>query len=660
MALCSPYQVCLKNDKLLFLFKDQTTELCKLSTDIIVDFWRLITENYKGHLGDFQWLTLGAYSPTLDHVKFPEGLSDKHFCNTAISGAELEAIKRYIYKIKCQKSQAPLHVQLNYVIQGAVLFSNLVGVSQKHLNAIIRYNAQRNTSLESFIQNPFAFRPKGVPINEIDAIALQLGFDKAYRTLGIVTFIIEEAMNNQGDMYVSLDTITFQLTKLGCSALNVWELLNASSQEFVCVSKDEIYLKYVYEIQEFIVENLCDYLEADAEEWKELKGELGEKITNAIDSWETTNDIQLAKEQRKAVEWFLLGRRVFSVCGSAGTGKSLVIKVMVELGEALWGWRITCMAPTGKASMRLPKGCTIHRYLAENDLKEALGSARSIDSPDVIIIDETSMADVALIKSLMEASSPKQFVFVGDDAQLPPVRWGNFYKEIIRSKAISHLRLVHTFRNKLGILNLANKIRNGERLTKQDLNNTECTTLLEPVDLVEYLSTDAQIISPTRDYGNGGVSKLNTIVHQKVYKTASSHPCPTETVIITKNYYDPESGKLNASNGDIGQFMEYKKKFAYVKLDRTGIVVKVSREDVELAHALTVHKTQGSEYDVVLLVLLDVPRPLATRELLYTAVTRAKKRLVIISDPQTLQLCAKQQMNKRKCKLGEYLDACLA
>lgn len=650
----------LKDGQITFMFTDgEHVQINKTATSIITDAWRMITENYKSTITNLKWLALGAYSTTLNDVKFPTGLCEKNLTRT-----ELDGIKRYIYKIKAQRSQAPLENQLEYIVQGAVLLSNLQNIPAKHLQTIVRYNAQRNTSLQQFLEHPFTFRPKGVPINTIDTIATQLGFDKVYRIKGIVACVIEDAMNTQGDMFVSLDTIMFQLTKLGyCHNRDkVWEILE--DIQFICISKDEVYLKYVYDIQDFIVEILLDYLEQDAENWQELKGALGEKITSSIDSWETSNSIQLSKQQRKAVEWFLVGRRIFSVCGGAGTGKSLVIRVMCELGEQLWGWRIICLAPTGKASMRLPNGSTIHRYIAEYELKESLGGTS--DSPDVIIVDETSMADVALIKSLLESSSPRQWVFVGDDAQLPPVRWGNFYKEIIRSKAISHVRLTQTFRNKLGILELANKIRNGEKLTKQDLNNTEVTTILDPIDLTVFMSSEMtkpppQIISPTREYGDGGVSKLNSIVHQQMFGIAgvSPHPCPSETVIVTKNYYDPEEGKLTCSNGDVGQFMEYKKKFAYVKLDRTGIVVKVSREDVELAHALTVHKTQGSEYDVVILVLLDVPRMLATRELLYTAVTRAKKKLVIVSDVQTLQLCAKQQMSKRKCKLGEYLDACL-
>jgi exodeoxyribonuclease V alpha subunit len=105
--------------------------------------------------------------------------------------------------------------------------------------------------------------------------------------------------------------------------------------------------------------------------------------------------------------------------------------------------------------------------------------------------------------------------------------------------------------------------------------------------------------------------------------------------------------------------MDYKQKTARVKLDRNGVIVKVAREDMELAHALTVHKTQGSEYDVVILVLLDVPRMLANRELLYTAVTRAKRKLYVVSDEVTIGLCMRQQISTRKCKLAEYLDACL-
>lgn len=666
--MASPINVLFNDSKIVLTFRDRDPYLInKVATSIIVDSWKLLTENYKGTQPNLGWLALGTYSQDLSTITFPQGLSDKHWQKTGISSTELEGIKRYIYKIKAQKSQAPLEVQLQHIVHGAILLSTLQEVSAKNLNTIVRYNAQRNVSLQHFMEHPFAFRPKGVPISVIASIATQLGFDEDYCVKGMAAYVIDEVMNTQGDMYVSLETIMFHLTRLGLctNRQRIWDLLNTPNSkhiQFKCVSTDEIYLQYVYDIQDYIVDKLLDYLEQDAENWKELKE--NSKITTAIDQWESTNGIQLSKPQRKAVEWFLLGRRIFSVCGGAGTGKSLVIRVMCELGEALYNWKITCLAPTGKASMRLPKGSTIHRYLAEVEMKEV--TKASPDPPDVIIVDETSMADVTLVKNLLESSTPRQWVFVGDDAQLPPVRWGNFYKEIIGSKAISHVRLKHTFRNKLGILELANKIRNGEKLTKQDLNNSEVTTFLEPVDLEDTITTmtgnpPPQIISPTREFGSGGVSKLNTIMHQKIFgSTAGVHPCPSETVIVTKNYYDPDKGKLAASNGDVGQFVEYKKKFAYIKLDRTGTTVKVSKEDVELAHALTVHKTQGSEYDVVILVLLDVPRMLATRELLYTAVTRAKKKLVIISDPQTLQLCTKQQMSLRKCKLSEYLDVCLA
>ena len=194
-------------------------------------------------------------------------------------------------------------------------------------------------------------------------------------------------------------------------------------------------------------------------------------------------------------------------------------------------------------------------------------------------------------------------------------------------------------------------------------------TLISPVNISKTLDglwknkpDNPQIITPTREIGDGSVDKMNTVIHEKLYGATTTPkilPCPEESVIITKNYYSPEGSRLLCSNGDIGEFVEYKKKAVYIKLDRTKEVVKVGKEDMELAHALTVHKTQGSEYDVVILVLVDVPRPLANRELLYTAVTRAKRKLYIISDEATLSLCMRQQISKRKCKLAEYLDACL-
>ncbi len=390
--------------------------------------------------------------------------------------------------------------------------------------------------------------------------------------------------------------------------------------------------------------------------------------------------------------------------GGPGTGKTTTINGIIQFFGAK-NLKISLAAPTGRAAKRMSEATgyeakTIHRLLEVNGVvndKDASSHGeflRNEENPletDVVIVDEMSMVDISLFNSLLKAIPLNcRLVMVGDIDQLPSVGPGNVLHDIIASEKFSTVKLEKIFRQAMesDIVKNAHKVNNGEKI-KLD-NKSSDFFFIEESDAmhitariwrllsqklpkyVDAKTSDIQVITPMKK-GNLGTYKLNEDLQRALNPKAinkKEYELPNGKILrehdkvmqnkndykldwIIKGMYDIpiETGK-GVFNGDIGEVIEIDKlnkkvevlydENRYVKYDFTDL------DEIELAYAITIHKSQGSEYPAVVIPILDVPRLLSNRNLLYTAITRAKKCVVIVGSEKALNYMIQNKNEVRR------------
>lgn len=389
------------------------------------------------------------------------------------------------------------------------------------------------------------------------------------------------------------------------------------------------------------------------------------------------------------------------VTGGPGTGKTTTITTMIRLFESE-NMEILLAAPTGRAAKRMTEATgrearTIHRLLEISGAPDDSGVPGSFErnelnplEADVIIIDEMSMVDIQLMHALLKAISVgTRLILVGDVDQLPSVGPGNVLRDIIRSECFHVVKLSRIFRQAehSDIIVNAHKINRGEHIEKktgsrdflfirrEDANaiiNAAITLVSRKLpDYVHAPMYDIQVMTPMRK-GSLGVERLNTILQQYLNppadgKTEKELPQGIfregDKVMQIKNNYqlewevrsrygipvDKGTGIFNGDMGIVRQVNLFSEQLE-VEFDE-GRMVTYSfsqAEELELAYAITIHKSQGSEYPAVVIPLLSGPRMLMSRNLLYTAVTRARQCVCIVGLPETFDAMIDNQVEQRR------------
>ncbi len=407
-------------------------------------------------------------------------------------------------------------------------------------------------------------------------------------------------------------------------------------------------------------------------------------LDDQIDVLEKKYHITYAPEQREAINFAFTGG-VTVVTGGPGTGKTTVIKAIIDICEIL---KFSCVlaAPTGRAAKRMQESSgmeakTIHRLL-ESSAGENEGHhfARNEDNPirkKVIVVDELSMVDVLLMEALLKALMPGSYlILIGDPDQLPPVGAGNLLNDVIDSKRFNTVRLTHIFRQaeQSLIVTNAHAINRGEMPVLSSRDND--FFFLEKRDpdqvtdlLISFVSKrlpakydvdpleDIQVISCTRK-GALGTQTLNRIFRdvlnppsrdKREKKYGDTLFREGDKVMQIKNNYGIEwkkGGEKGAGifNGDIGRIKEidHREELMVIEFDeREAEYDFASLSELEHAYAVTAHKSQGSEYRIVVIPAFDAPFPLMTRNLLYTAVTRAKEMVLVVGSSESLATMVK-------------------
>ncbi|MCX7714159.1 MAG: ATP-dependent RecD-like DNA helicase [Clostridia bacterium] len=542
------------------------------------------------------------------------------------------------------------------------------------------YKILGSNALDLIKENPYVLsdRIEGISFKTADSIAFIRGIPKnsPYRIRSGIKYILTNAAYAGGHTYMP-KTI---LVNSAAQALSVAETEIENGLSSLMLNKDifvdiidgieACYLSHFYFSELTLARKLIDMSKYD-----QLFTMTIEEASNAIKMVEEESSIILAPEQKDAV-FCAMKSAVMILTGGPGTGKTTTINTIIKLMKKL-SLSVALAAPTGRAAKRMTEmtgleAKTIHRLLkisfGQNEQIFEHDESNPLDA-DVIIVDEMSMVDISLMCALIKAIKPgARLIMSGDADQLPSVGPGNVLRDIINSKIVPVIRLNHIFRQaeqSLIIVN-AHKINRGERPLLTQRNNNffflarhNANEIAETVvDLCKHRLpksynldpvSDLQVLSPMKK-GCTGVINLNVELQKSLnppsdakqeYQYGSLLFREGDKVMQTKNDYDlvwtrtsdNESG-TGIFNGDMGiiQKIDTKNKSMTVIFDNEKIVeYEFSRlDELDLSYAITVHKSQGNEFGVVVMPVYDFAPMLMCRNLLYTAVTRAKDIVVLV------------------------------
>ena len=394
---------------------------------------------------------------------------------------------------------------------------------------------------------------------------------------------------------------------------------------------------------------------------------------------ESVCGVKYAEQQREAFQMFRHGG-LCVLTGGPGTGKTTVVKGLLTAYEKLFPDNtIRLCAPTGRASQRMKEAtereaCTVHRLIEYRPYGDSFSCKCESDpiEADLIVVDESSMISIDMAELLFSAiKSGTMVLLVGDTAQLPSVGPGNVLADIIRSGVVPVCALTKTHRQGAGspIIENAKRINAGEHRLMQnkdfsimELDEAHLQKAIRNYYIQYHKDNDpfaVQILCTTRKDPINGCHSLSKMIQKEVnprtdkgirYGDVTYHI--GDKVMMTRNNYE-----IGYFNGDVGLIRSINNYEVTVEINGEMIRVPTSLlEDMELAYASTIHKSQGSEYGVVIVVLPNKPISMLQRNILYTAITRAKQRVILISTEQTIFTCVNTLTSvQRKTHLCERL-----
>lgn len=568
------------------------------------------------------------------------------------------------------------------------------------------YKKYKNKAIEVINKNPYKLAEdiRGVGFKIADNIASKIGIEKNSKdrvSQGIL-YTLNQSLGN-GHTYLPENILiqeAIKLLEVKGELVKECILELAYDQKIHIEKKDNQHL--IYLIPYYLSENgVCkQIIKLSQHEFKDLNIDIEEEIRVV----EKEEGIKLANNQMLAVKEAIEGGVVI-ITGGPGTGKTTTINTIIKIFENN-NQEVVLAAPTGRAAKRMSETSskeakTIHRllemgYATDSDELQFMKNEEEPIKADVIIIDEVSMVDILLMYSLLRAIKPgTRVILVGDSDQLPSVGAGNVLKDMIDSCVIKVVRLTEIFRQaqeSMIVVN-AHKINNGQPLHLNSKGkdfffirkNTNEEIINEIIGLVsERLPKfynvdklkDIQVLSSMRK-GDLGVTNLNIELQKHLnkpekYKVEENFQRRIfrvgDKVMQIKNNYtrkweneDKTDSGEGIYNGDIGYVyhIDKDKRIVYVIFDQAKIVSYTYDELDELDHSYctTIHKSQGSEFPVVVIPITWAPPMLLSRNLLYTAVTRAKKLVVLVGDVKYLEYMIKNnRINNRHSNLSYKLN----
>ena len=541
-------------------------------------------------------------------------------------------------------------------------------------DGIIIYNKYGKSTFNVLEEDIYIFYEdmKEMSFKKIDYIALKNGIDRldTRRIRAIILYVFQEVYNVVGHSYLEKEELYHYVLRVvrGVDEDKFNDALDYLIRDLRVVKKNNhYYLTEMYEAERNI-SSRCFYLQS-----KKLKKD--NKLEEYISTLEERLSVTYNKEQKDAILG-ALQNNILIISGGPGTGKTTIIKAICELYRMKYKLsqgdlirEVALLAPTGRASKRMMessgvKASTIHRFLKWNkDTDTYQVNERNKSDVKLVIIDEVSMLDTYLFDNLLKGLRiDTKIVLVGDEDQLPSVGAGQVLKDLISSKKINLIRLEELYRQKenSNIITLAYDIKKEYLDTsifnvEKDLSFIPCPNNKVKDNIIEVINNlskkekeSLQVLAPMYKTENG-IDELNKLLQDYFNKKASK-----KDEIYINGVLFREGDKVlqltnmpddNVFNGDVGVIdgiVDGKKKEIYVDFD--GNLVKYTPANfASLTHgyAISVHKSQGSEFDVVIIPIVKNFNKMLYKKLIYTAVTRCKKKLFLIGDIHALEYAIK-------------------
>lgn len=569
-------------------------------------------------------------------------------------------------------------------VREAVMFFQSHGVSASVAARVFRVFGSESVHVAQNSPYQLIDTVDGFSFETADKIAHGLNFDKndPKRIRAGIKYTLKREASTSGHTYLP----RFMLIR---RAANMLECESAAVEDAISglLMDGDIVLENMGEYDAIYAE---EYYRAEMEVAKRLRElssiyfEINQSETDElIAEAESESNIILADSQRLAIKK-ALENSALVITGGPGTGKTTIVNTIIRVMERL-GKRVALAAPTGRAAKRMTEVCgieakTIHRLLeitaiGDSSFQQFTKNERNPLSADVIIIDEMSMVDTCLMCGLLKAVPVgARLIMVGDADQIPSVGIGNVLRDIIDSELLECIRLTEIFRQAQESMIVVNshKINNGEYPTLNERDNdfffvrrndsqslcdtiTDlCVNRLPRAYGIDSLS-QIQVLTPARKT-DIGAANLNRLLQNSLNPPSVEKP-EKETrgrvyrlgdkVMQNKNNYRLEWRKTDGEkgtgvfNGDSGFItdIDHRNQTVTVMFDDKEVKYDfLQLDDLELAYAITVHKSQGSEFDAVVMPIFETHRLLMTRNLLYTAVTRAKSLVVLVGREDILHL----------------------
>ncbi|MBS7299288.1 MAG: ATP-dependent RecD-like DNA helicase [Eubacteriales bacterium] len=656
---------------------DESTILKYLSSGIVPGVGEATAKNLVAHFGN---KTLDIMLNNPDRLVEIKGISPKRAEKISTAFLELQSM------------------------QGIVLY-----LQQFNIGASMAMRVQKalgRNAVERIKDNPYILSDMvdGIGFKTADEIAFYQGMPKnsPVRIRHGIRFLLLDAAYSGGHTYVIEDTLLemavkrLEVTKEeaaeGVSSLILSHNLYAEEYD----NGRRLSLAVFYSAENYVARRLAS-MSLSLPQYMPERDEIEEIIAKT----EETENITLAEEQKAAVVT-AAESSCMVITGGPGTGKTTIIKTIIALMHSL-AQEIALAAPTGRAAKRMSavtgdEAKTIHRLLgmkpSEDEAKFTYDESNPLTA-DVVIVDEASMIDIQLANALLRAIKPgAKLILCGDADQLPSVGPGNVLRDIIASGAIKTISLKHIFRQaqeSLIVMN-AHSINRGEMPVLDCKDRDFFYLSRRSPDIITQTVTELYKVRLPRSYGIDAISKIQvlspskkgaagTIAINKELQYAMNPPDMLKTeyrygntifrvgdkVMQIKNDYDiiwtRENGEIGTGifNGDMGiiESMSLKDKVMTVIFDDREVEYPFTNLDrLELAYAVTVHKSQGSEFPVVIIPIASFAPMLMYRNLLYTAVTRARDMVVIVGRSEEIgKMVMNNDQHIRYTGLCERLQA---
>ncbi len=601
----------------------------------------------------------------------------------------------------------------NWEVWQIVGFLERFGIGAEHAQKV--FDLYGVNAIEEMEKDPYILIDiaRGVDFKQIDKMALDLGisYDNEKRVTSGIKYGLIRSTNNGHSCVLKDNLIEFVINLLDITSDNVEDaLITLRTKGEIVIEKRDDGLEYVYSSAFYNTEEEITFRIKRLQSSKNMKKITG--LDKELKKVEKLSSIELSKKQKEALK-LVNENNVTIITGGPGTGKTTIIKNIIDIYEDRRK-KVILAAPTGRAAKRMTEttgkeASTLHRLLEIGKIDEdslykntSKYEGAPIDA-DVIIVDEVSMMDMFLMNYLLKCIyQGTKLVLVGDIDQLPSVGPGSVLKDLINSEEIPTIKLDKIFRQaaRSKIIVNAHRVNEGEKFLnkneeEEDMNedfffikeNSQekmlaqvvslCTGRLEKYGNYDFFQ-NIQVLTPTKK-GMLGTRELNKVLQANLNPNLNNLPERAsmgaifrvgDRVMQIKNNYDiywerEKTGKLGGIenkeigsgvfNGEIGTIVEVDDKEKQVEIkfdDEKQAWYEFSELDqIEHSYAITIHKAQGSEFDVVIMVVPPSSPILLTRNLLYTGITRAKKLLIVIGNEKVIEFMI-QNIDSKKRNTG--------